>query len=220
MIGLVGGLGVGATIHYYRELAAAHGAGQPMDLVMSHASVARITEFTSKGDRNGLAAYLAGFLLQLQKAGATIGVVPAVTPHFCIEELIAIAPIPVVDITRAVSDHIQERRLSKVTLFGTRFVIESDLYGRLRGVQLVRPQAREIDFIHDAYNQLALTGVSNAEHRDRLIALAETLRSRDGVEAIVLAGTDFATMFDEHATPFPHVNCARAHINAIMRAAR
>jgi aspartate racemase len=218
MIGLSGGLGVGATIHYYRELAAAHGSGQPMDLVMSHASVARTTELTSAGDRNGLAAYLAGFLSQLHAAGATIGVVPAVTPHFCIDELMAIAPIPVVDITTAVADHIRERQLSRVALFGTRFVIESDLYGRLHGIELVRPRAQETDFIHDAYNHLARTGVSNAEHRQRCIALADTLRLRDRVEAIVLAGTDFAVMFDENATPFPHVNCARAHINAIMRA--
>jgi aspartate racemase len=189
-----------------------------MDLVMSHASVARTTAFTSTGDRNGLAAYLAGFLSQLHKAGATIGVVPAVTPHFCIDELVAIAPIPIVDITKAVADHIRERQLSRVALFGTRFVIESDLYGRLQGIEAVRPRAQEIDFIHDAYDQLARTGVSNAEDRQRFIALADTLRSRDGVEAIVLAGTDFAVMFDEGKTPFPHVNCARAHINAIMRA--
>lgn len=217
MIGLIGGLGVGAAIHYYRELAAAHGSSQPMQLVMSHASVARTTELTGKGDRSGLAHYLAGFLSQLQRAGATIGVVPAVTPHFCIEELIAIAPMPVVDITRAVSDHIRERKLSRVALFGTRFVIESDMYGRLPGIELVRPRGAELDFVHDAYNQLAHTGVSNPDHRQRFIALAETLQSRDGVEAIVLAGTDFAVMFDEAATPFPHVNCARAHINAIMR---
>lgn len=217
MIGLIGGLGVGATIHYYRELAAAHGAARPMALVMSHASVARTTALTSQGDRGGLAAYLAGFLTQMQRAGATVGVVPAVTPHFCIEELIAIAPIPVVDITTAVADHIRERKLSRVALFGTRFVIESDMYGRLPGIELVRPRGAELDFVHDAYSQLAQTGVANPEHRQRFIALADTLQARDGVEAIVLAGTDFAVMFDESATPFPHVNCARAHIDAIMR---
>src|SRR6478735_10559654 len=149
MIGLIGGLGVGATVHYYRELASAYGSGQPMDLVMSHASVARTTEYVSKGDRAGLAAYLAGFLSQLKRAGATIGVVPAVTPHFCIEELIAIAPIPVVDITTAIADHIRERNLSRVALFGTRFVIESDMFGRLPGVELVRLRGSEVDFVHD-----------------------------------------------------------------------
>jgi aspartate racemase len=49
------------------------------------------------------------------------------------------------------------------------------------------------------------------------VALADTLCRRDGVEAIVLAGTDFAVMFDEATTPLPHVDCTRAHINFIMQ---
>src|ERR1700722_19838784 len=61
-LGLVGGLGVGATIHYYRSLAKAHAArGLALDLVMAHAETERIFEFVSAGDRVGLAAYLAAF---------------------------------------------------------------------------------------------------------------------------------------------------------------
>jgi hypothetical protein len=40
MIGLLGGLGVGAAVHDYRELATAHrSAGREMDLVMVHEPV-------------------------------------------------------------------------------------------------------------------------------------------------------------------------------------
>lgn len=219
MIGLLGGLGVGAAIHYYRELAAAHDdVRQPMQLAMVHASITRATNYASQGDRKGLAAYLAGFLGKLQAAGATIGVLPAVTPHLCIDELKAIAPIPVIDLTKVVSDHLQERKLSKVALFGTRFVVESDMYGRLQGVDVVRPRESELAFIHDAYTQLAYSGRTSEEHRERLVSLADTLQERDGVEAIVLAGTDFALMFNAANTPFPHVDCTRAHIAVIMRA--
>ena len=71
MIGLLGGLGVGAAIHYYRELAAAHDdVRRPMQLAMVHASISRATNYASLGDRKGLAAYLAGFLAQLKAAGA------------------------------------------------------------------------------------------------------------------------------------------------------
>jgi len=221
MIGLLGGLGVGAAIHYYRELAAAHDdVRQPMQLAMVHASISRATNYASLGDRKGLAAYLAGFLGTLKAAGATIGVLPAVTPHLCIDELTAIAPIPVIDLTKVVSDHLQERKLSKVALFGTRFVVESDMYGRLQGVDVVRPRESELAFIHDAYTQLAHSGRTSEEHRERFVSLADTLQKRDGVEAIVLAGTDFALMFNAGNTPFPHVDCTRAHIAVIMRALR
>jgi len=220
VIGLVGGLGVGATVHYYRQLA---GPGElerdALRLVMIHASIARTTECAARGDRHGLAAYLAGLLTRLKAAGATFGVVPAVTPHICVDQLRAVAPLPVVDIIAAVSDHIHARQLSRVAMFGTRVVIESDLFGRLRDVDVVRPLEPEIAFIHDAYSQLARTAAVSADHRARLIALAETLVAREGVEAIVLAGTDFSLMFDTANTPFPHVDCAGAHLDAIRQMA-
>ena len=219
MIGLLGGLGVGAAVHYYRELAAAHDdRQQPMRLVMVHASISRVSGFAAAGDRPGLAAYLARLLAQLKSAGATFGVLPAVTPHMCIEELQDITPLPMIDLTSVVSDHIRQRKLSRVALFGTRFVIESDMYGRLRGVDIVKPRAEEIDFIHEAYTEMAQAGSSTDARRDRFVALADTLQKRDGVEAIVLAGTDFAVMFDASNTPFPHVDCAGAHIAAIIAA--
>jgi aspartate racemase len=219
-LGLLGGLGVGAAVHYYRELAAAHDAvSRTMNLVMAHASISRATNHAEQGDRKGLATYLAGFLERLAGAGATIGILPAVTPHLCIDELTRMTPIPVIDLTRVVSDHLQQRRLSRVALFGTRFVVESDMYGRLHGVEVVRPRDTELAFVHRAYTNLAYSGVASSDDRDQLIALADTLRTRDGVEAVVLAGTDFAVMFNAANTPFPHVDCTRAHIDVIMRAA-
>ena len=221
MIGLIGGLGVGAAITYYRGLAAAHDdRRRPLRLVMDHASIWRATEYASKGDRHGLAVYLAGFLSRLKAAGATFGVIPAVTPHLCIDELKRIAPLPVMDITEAVANAVRERRLAKVALFGTRFVIESDLYSRLGGVDVVRPRSDEIDFVHRAYSHLAHTATVSADDRRQFVALADTLQTRDGVEAILLAGTDFALMFDPSNTPFPHVDCARVHIDAVLQAAR
>jgi aspartate racemase len=217
MIGLLGGLGVGAAIHYYRELAAAHDRlGRTLNLVMTHASVTRVAEYAAKDDRIGLATYLSGFVEQLRAAGATFAVLPALTPHLGINELQAMAPIPVMDLTRLVADHIKARRLRTVGLFGTRYVVESNMYGRLENA--VRPQPAEVEFIHNAYSTLARTGVASGADRDQFVRLAETLQERDGVDAIVLAGTDFAIMFDPETTPFPHIDCTRIHIDAIMAA--
>ena len=67
-------------------------------------------------------------------------------------------------------------------------------------------------------SQLARSGSATPAQYDQLVAMATTLRERDAVEAIVLAGTDLAMLFNETNTPFPHLDCARAHIQAIMRA--
>ncbi len=219
MIGLVGGLGIGAGIHYYRELAAAHAARSlPFELALVHADLATVARMFGDADRAGLARYLAGILRQLKAAGATVGVIPAVTPHMCVKELTPISPVPLVNMIDVVAAAISARRLTRVALFGTRLVVESDFFGSLTGVDVVRPHAEEIAMVHDIYMRLARTGRAAADDHARLTDLATTICSRDGVDAILLAGTDLAVLFDESNTHFPHLDCARAHIQAIMRA--
>jgi aspartate racemase len=219
VIGLVGGLGVGAAIHYYRELASAHErSGRPLQLVMAHAQMSRVFEHASSGDLNGLAAYLAGILSNLKRAGATIAVIPATTPHLAADQLAAITPLPIVNLIDVIVDALRAMGAKRVALIGTRFVIETDLFGRLKAFEVARPRADEITFIHETYSQLARTGSVSADQRGRFIELADTLRTRDGAEVIVLAGTDLSTLFNESNTPFPHLDCAHVHIQAIMRA--
>jgi aspartate racemase len=49
--------------------------------------------------------------------------------------------------------------------------------------------------------------------------LAHTLIERDRVEAVILAGTELALVFDEKNTDFPNVNGAQLHLHAIVRRA-
>ena len=83
-------------------------------------------------------------------------------------------------------------------------------------VNFVRPQDREVDDIHRIYLELATQGRCSTEDEARLREVARTLCQRDGVEAIVLAGTDLNLVFDEATAGFPAVDCAAAHISAIV----
>jgi aspartate racemase len=47
--------------------------------------------------------------------------------------------------------------------------------------------------------------------------LAHTFIARDGAETILIAGTDLSTVFNDNNTDFPAIDCARIHIEAIMR---
>src|SRR5580704_483161 len=60
-IGSIGGLGVGAAVHYYQELAKMHTArGRVLNLVMAHADMTRVRGAVEAQDKPGLATYLAG----------------------------------------------------------------------------------------------------------------------------------------------------------------
>src|ERR1700734_1476509 len=127
-IGLIGGLGVGASVYYYQELAKAHAArGRVLNLVMVHAHVDRVLGAVQAGDKDGLAAYLAALIARLKAAGAQFAVGPAVAPHIAISELIQLSPLPIVNLIDEIQQQVEARHLRRVALFGTRFAVESRL---------------------------------------------------------------------------------------------
>lgn len=218
-IGLVGGLGVGAAIHYYDAFArACEARGSRLELSMVHAQMTRIFEHAQADDRQGLAAYLAAIIERLKASGAELAVIPAVTPHLCIDELEPVSSLPIVNLLTAARDAIRARGFGRVALFGTRFVIQSGMCGALDDSELVTLRPDEVDLVHTTYTQLARSGRGSEEQRQSLTRLAQTLCSR-GADAIVLAGTDLTLLFNESNTDFPFVDCAAAHIEAVVEAA-
>jgi aspartate racemase len=216
-LGLIGGLGVGAAIHYYRELAAEHQKrGRTLELVMVHAEVERVLGYIGASDLTALADYLAGLIARLSRAGADIAAIPAVAPHICAPQLAGLSPLPLIDLVAEVARTVDVRGLKRIALFGTRYAIETNLFGRLPGVEIVQPQPGEIDLIHKAYTEIVRAGRGSVEQLGPLTEIAHTLQRRDGVEAILFAGTDLSLLFDDTNTDFPAIDCARVHIDAIV----
>ena len=215
-LGLVGGLGPGATVYYYRGLLAAHeAAGRPAQLVIAHANVDRVRGFLENNDRVGLAHYLAGFVSSLAAAGAELTAIVAITPHICAAELTAISPLPLIDIVSEVAAEIRTRGLKRIALLGTRFTVESRMFDRL-GVDVIVPNTEEIEQIHNTYMDV-LHNRSTPKQIDGLRQVARTLIARDGAEAVLLAGTDLSMVLNENNAGFPTIDCAATHIKAIAK---
>ncbi len=208
-LGLIGGLGPGATIHYYRELAKAN-AGE---MTVIQADMDRVLGHVQRGDRDGLASYFARLIDRLARGGAELAAISAITPHICIRELEKISVLPLVNIIEEIRAEILARGYKRVALFGTRFVVESRMYGMLDGVDVEVPEPETVAVIHDAYMQTVAGGT---EARATLTRVASELP----VDAVVVAGTDLSMIFDETNTDFPNVDGAKVHIDAILRELR
>jgi aspartate racemase len=215
-VGIVGGLGVGATVHYYEKITAACKArGVVPDLVIAHADVDRGQSLVRDGKLDALAAYLAGFIERMARAGATAAAIPAVTPHICIAELTPLLSVPLINIVDVLAAELRARAVERVALFGSVFTVQGSLWGQLGGVEIVKPQPDEIGFIGQAYQRI-LDGQTDPADAGGLRRVAQALQRRDGVETILLAGTDLAVMFDEQSAGFPCLDVARLHIDAIV----
>ena len=218
-VGLLGGVDVGAAAHYYRELAKASEAqGMELDLVMVHAETPRVLEYVAAADRDGLAAYLNGFFVRMKAAGAEIAVIPSVTTHYSVKELAAISPLPLIELFEPVRREVVRRSIRRVAVFGTRFVIESEMYGFVPELEFVRPLPEEVEYIHRTYLAIAMAGKGIPEQFEGLRGLACSLVERERLDAIVFGGTDLSLVFNEGNADFPHVDCAAVHLQAIADA--
>jgi len=213
--GLIGGLGVGATVLYYEGITDACAArGTIPRMTIAHANAPTALKLVQAGSIHGLADYLAGFAWELKTAGARFAAIPAITPHICRAELKARIVLPFIDILDVTARHLRERKLARVALFGTKFTIDSRLFGALERVDIIRPQETEVEEIHRIYLDLAQKGRCSPGDEARLREIAATLCRRDSVEAIVLAGTDLNLIFNEANAGFPAIDCAATHISA------
>ena len=216
-VGLVGGLGVGAAVIYYRAIAGGCAdRGMVPRITIAHAHAPTALEHVAAGRIDELADYLVGFVGELRDAGAEFIAIPAVTPHIAIGPLTYRTSLPIINMLEVTATGLHDRGYSRVVLFGTRFTIESELFGALAAFDVVSPRPQEIAEIHRIYLELATTGHTSAGGVGALRDIAQTISRRDRINAVVLAGTDLNLIFDEANAGFPAFDCASAHLTAIL----
>lgn len=217
-IGLIGGIGLGATEYYYRHLVASFAARNlPLHLTIAHADVATETANLLRDDRAAQATIFAEHARQLAAAGAGCVVIPSVAGHFCIDAFKALSPLPPVDLLDAVAAHVAHRGWRRIGVLGTRTVMASRFYGRLPSVEIVPPPGSSLDDVHDAYISIALTGEVGVGQRALFDDMGRRLLADHGCEAIMLGGTDLSLVYRTEAPPFPSIHCAAIHVEAIVQ---
>jgi aspartate racemase len=137
-----------------------------------------------------------------------VAAISAVTPHVCIGELTSLSPLPIVSAVQAVATEIESSGYRRVALFGTRFVVESRMFGMLETAEVIGvDRAAEI---HEAYMQVVENGRQGIEMLNRI---AREL----SIDAVVIAGTDLSPVYDQNVSGVPCIDAAAVHVRAIMR---
>ena len=216
-IGLIGGIGPAATDFYYRGLIDRHvAAGIPLECTIAHADVREMSRNLNDKNPRRQAEIFARLIGRMKAAGAAAAAVTSMGGHFCVKELEAISPLPIINGLAPVDDAINQRKLHKVGIIGTRTVMESSLYGRISLAEVVTPEGDERDRVHQDYVDMASSGHVNDRQRQTFFAAGRRLCER-GAEAVMLGGTDLFLAFVGHDCGFPLVDCADIHVDAIFR---
>ena len=109
------------------------------------------------------------------------------------DELQRRSPLPLVSIVEATALEAIRLGRKRLGLFGTRVTMQGTFYQEVfarSGMTLVVPDEAEQAFIHDKYMTELLKGLLRPETRERLLAIVAQMKARDGIDAVILAGTE------------------------------
>ena len=215
-IGLIGGIGPAAQDYYTRRLISLLAeAGVPLDMTTVHADPPILLANLTADRRAEQADIFAKLTDRLALAGAACVAVTSVAGHFCRREFASQSSLPVIDLISTVAQDVAKRGLGQIGILGTRTVMESHFYGGITTATLVPPPEPEIDAVHAAYVAMASVGVISAPQQAIFDRAARRMIQTAGTDAILLGGTDLALAYNSSNSPFPLVDCAAIHVQAI-----
>jgi aspartate racemase len=217
-IGLIGGIGPAATDFYYRGLIERHAAsGIALELTIAHADVREMSRNLTNKDPGRQAEIFVRLVQRMKAAGATAAAVTSMGGHFCVKQLEAISPLPILNAIPEVDAAVTRSKLKKVGIIGTRTVMESGLYGGISSAEVVAPEGDARDEVHTAYVEMAAIGRVTDQQRRTFFTVGRRLCQEQGAQAIMLGGTDMFLAFVGQENPFPLIDCADIHVDAIYR---
>ena len=224
LIGIVGGIGPESTIDYYRLFISTYRERRPdggyPPVVINSIDLARALKLVSSNDLAGLAAYMLEEVRRLARAGATHGLLSSNTPHIVFDEIRRASPIPLISIVETACRAAVERKLKRVGLFGTRFTMQGGFYQRVfarEGIAVAIPGSEDQEFIHDTYLNELVNGVVLAATRERYIAIARRMKKEQGIEALILGGTELPLLLrDAIGIGMTLLDTARLHVEAAV----
>lgn len=223
-LGLIGGTGPESTVDYYRLLVAeyrkqADGSSPP--LIINSIDLKRMVEWANAREFGKVADYLVAEIEKLQKAGVDFAALTANTPHIVFDEIQERVSLPLISIVEATCEKAQELGLRTVGLFGTRFTMEEPFYPKVfspTSVKLVIPNDQERAYIHEIYFGELLKDVFLPETKTKLLAIADEMKARDGIEALILGGTELPLLLraEEH-NGIRFLDTTRIHVDRLVR---
>jgi len=221
-LGVVGGLGPESTVEYYRLLVSGYrdrAAGNSPSLLINSIDVNKVLLLAAT-NLKALVEYLVLGLLPLARAGADFALLAANTPHVVFPELSNRSPLPLLSIVEATCDFAKKQNFSKLGLLGTRSTMQGGFYQQVfreQSISLVIPTSDEQNYIHNKYVGELVAGRFLPETRDGLVAIARKLKEEQGIEGLILGGTELPLLLrDDTRIGIPLLDTARIHVNAAL----
>jgi len=219
-IGIIGGIAPESTIEYYRLIIASYRKQRPdgsyPPVIINSIDMKKMLDLIGANELAAVTEYLLGEVKKLAQAEAALGLLASNTPHLVFEDIQRQSPIPLVSIVEAACAATKALGIKKVGLLGTRFTMQGRFYPEVfsrQGITLISPDLDDQDYIHEKYMSELVHGVFLAETRERYLAIVDRLKKKDGIQALILGGTELPLILRNGVDRgIPFLDTTRIHV--------
>ena len=223
-LGIIGGLGPESTIDYYGKIIALFrertGDGSYPQFIINSINLKKGLDFMDANNLTGMADYLVEEIGKLARAGATLGLISANTPHIVFDDVASKSSIPLISIVEATCAAAKLRKLKRLALFGTRYTMQATFYPKVfsrEGIELLVPDPEDQTYIHNKYLNELVPGQFLPETRAGLLAIVDRMKANSGIDGVILAGTELPLILrDSEHNGIPLLDTTEIHCEAAV----
>jgi len=224
MLGIIGGVGPESTIEYYQNIIALYRErqrdGSYPEFIINSVDLKKGLDFMAANNLAGMADYLLEEIGKLARADANFGLISANTPHIVFDEVSSKSPIPLISIVEATCAAAKARNLKRLALLGTRYTMQGTFYPKVfsrEGIELVAPDAKDQEYIHDKYLNELVPGNFLPKTRDGLLAIVDHMQATNEIDGLILAGTELPLILrDADHRGIPLLDTTKIHCQAAV----
>jgi len=223
-VGIIGGIGPESTIEYYRLIIASYRErkrdGSYPSILINSIDMTKMLDLIGASDLAKVTEYLLAEVEKLERTGADFGALASNTPHIVFDEIRRRSSLPLISIVEATCEAAHALGLKRVGLFGTRFTMQARFYPdvfSMKGISLAVPEQEDQAYIHEKYFSELVYGIFLPETRDRLLAIVDRMKEREGMQGLILGGTELPLILkDAVYKGIPFLDTTKLHVERIV----
>jgi aspartate racemase len=213
-IGILGGMGPEATVYMFNLIVELTRAGKDQDhittVIYNNPETPDRTEAILRGGKSPVPALIKGASL-LKDTGADFLIIPCVTAHYFLPEVMKHISIPFISLLDVVLDAIltHPAKPKRIGLIATSGTVESGLFQKLLetdGLEVITPRNQEQKVVMDTiYGENGIKRGCKTEPKERLKVVSENL-IKNGSEAIIAGCTEIPLVLQQQDVNVPFIN--------------
>jgi len=221
LLGLIGGMSWENTIDYYQilnqKIKDRMGGWNSAKLLLYSVNFEKILTKQNKGDWDSLEKQMISISLKLQEAGCNSIILCSNTIHKVADKVEVNLSIPLINVIDETANVIKQRKLKRIGLLGTRFIMEDDFYVKklrdLYELDIILPEAEDRDYINNAiYNEFA-KGLFLDTTKKKILQIIEKLPDLEG---LILGCTEIPLLVKQKDTSIPLFDTLQIHLEAAI----